>query len=54
MSFPRHRRSIVRWYEDFGPGAKRVAAPLTVSMSRSRLFLGGLLSSSARLRFTSR
>jgi hypothetical protein len=28
--------------------------PLTVSMSRSRLFLGGLLSSRARLRFTSR
>jgi hypothetical protein len=28
--------------------------PLTVSMSRSRLFLGGLVSTRARLRFTSR
>ena len=41
------------------PGRERIrplfrSRPLTVSMSRSQLFLSGLLSSRARLRFTSR
>jgi hypothetical protein len=41
------------------PGRERIrlllrSCLLTVAMSRSRLFLGGLLSSRARLRFTSR
>ncbi len=54
MSFPRHRRSIIRWVFDRGPGGKRCPAsplPLIGVMSRSRLFLGGSLSSVARLRF---
>jgi hypothetical protein len=37
-----------------GTRSAGLSPPLTVSMSRSRLFLGGLLSSRARLRFTSR
>jgi len=56
VSFPRHERSIVRW--EVKPGRERSrllrSRPLTVSMSRSWLFLGGLLSSRACLRFTSR
>ena len=55
MSFPRHRRSIVRWGRPFGReriGSWLRPRPLTVSMSRSPLFLAGLLSSSARFRFT--
>ena len=52
MSFPRHERSIVRWGLVCARNGCRSAQTLTVSMSRSRLFLGGLLSSRARLRFT--
>lgn len=54
MSFSRHQRSIVRWASQPGGTVSGSAQPLTVSMSRSWLFLGGLLSSSARFRFTSR
>ena len=54
MSFPRHERSIVRWGLVCARNGCRSAQTLTVSMSRSRLFLSGLLSSRARLRFTSR
>jgi hypothetical protein len=55
MSFLRHLRSIVRW--GLYSGRKRSVhrfRPLTVSMSRSQLFLGRLLSSRACLRFVSR
>ena len=55
MSFPRHRRSIVRWGLLTRRGRSRAwlrPRLLTVSMSRSQLFLGELLSSIARLRFT--
>jgi hypothetical protein len=57
MSFPRHRRSIIRWVLDRRPGEKQCPAsplPLIGVMSRSRLFLGGSLSSVARLRFAGR
>ncbi len=54
MNFLRHRRSIIRWrclhrgrsVSSFRPRL------LIVSMSRSRLFLGGLRSRRAHLRFT--
>ena len=52
MSFLRHRRSIVRW--GFPPETDSYwlrLRLLTVSMSRSRLFLGGSLSTGARFRF---
>src|SRR5580658_2646826 len=54
MSFSRHQRSINPvGFLNRGPGAWLLGPrPLTVSMSRSRLFLGGSLSSGARLRFT--
>jgi hypothetical protein len=52
MSFPRHERSIVRW-DNVCAEPVEFRTDLTVSMSRSRLFLGELLSSRARLRFTS-
>lgn len=54
MSFLRHQRSIVRWGYLYRGRSVSLLRPrlLTVSMSRSWLFLGGMLSSSARLRFT--
>jgi hypothetical protein len=54
MSFLRHERSIVRCNSvQRGRNDVLFRPPLlTVSMSRNRLFLGGLLSSRARLRFT--
>ena len=56
MSFFRHKRSIVRWEKDrYGGvnlyGALRRDGLLTEAMSRSRVFLGGLVSTRARLRF---
>ena len=57
MSFLRHKRSIVRWVLAHRPEAKRCSAsplPLIGMMSRSRLFLGGLRSRRARLRFNGR
>ena len=54
MSFSRHEQSIVRWGFCLGGEQKPFAQILTVSMSRSWLFLGELLSSRARRRFTSR
>jgi hypothetical protein len=45
MSFPRHERSIVRWGLVCARNGCRSAQTLTVSMSRSRLFPGELLSS---------
>ena len=54
MSFLRHRRSIIRWVllGKAERGIARSAPPLIGLMSRNRLFLGELLSSRARLRFT--
>ena len=52
MSFPRHERSIIRWGSCLGGTAPVPPEALTVWMSRSRLFLGELLSSRAHLRFT--
>src|SRR5579862_4354619 len=40
--FPRHERSIVRWGHMAVRNGCRSAQTLTVSMSRSRLFLGEL------------
>jgi hypothetical protein len=57
MSFLRHKRSIVRWVLAQRPEAKRCSTsplPLIGMMSRSRLFLGGLRSRRARLRFNGR
>ncbi len=57
MSFLRHKRSIVRWILPRRPEAKWLSAsplPLIGMMSRSRLFLGGLRSRRARLRFNGR
>ena len=56
MSFLRHQRSIVRWEHLHRGRSVTLLRPrlLTVSMSRSRLFLSGLHSCIARLRFTSR
>jgi hypothetical protein len=53
MSFLRHQRSIVRWGHLHRGRNVSLLRPrlLTVSMSRSRLFLGGLHSCIARLRF---
>jgi hypothetical protein len=55
MSFLRHQRSIVRWGHLHRGRSVSLLRPrlLTVSMSRSRLFLDGLHSCIARLRFTS-
>ena len=53
MSFLRHKQSIVQWGSRLGGTGRCSAQTLTVSMSCSWLFLGELLSSRARLRFTS-
>jgi len=57
MSFLRHWRSIVRWVLFHKPEAKWCSTsplPLIGMMSRSHLFLSGLVSTRARLRFGGR
>ncbi len=54
MSFLRHQRSIhPMWEEQAGSRLGAHSRRSSVRMSRSRLFLGGVVSTSARLRFTS-
>jgi hypothetical protein len=52
-SFLRHGDLSARWIRR-GPGASYMPTPgcSSVWMSRNRLFLGGLVSTRARLRFT--
>ncbi len=54
MSFFRHEEIYRPMWDSFwrSLGATTAAAPPIVSMSSSRLFLGGLVSTRARLRFT--
>lgn len=52
MSFLRHGKSIVPMLAPGGSDRQGSLPPIIVAMSFNRLFLGGLLSSRARLRFT--